>query len=148
MFFFKYGRQRLTGTWWLSQSFAGVIPPATLKKETLMTTAERIKNAKFAEAKKIVREKLLTDNEWLVRGLICLFHRQTEDEKAIEGTKHRNTRGFNSADSNLLTGFAKQWLARNWFSDNQMPILRRKMLKYAGQLARIVRGEEEIAADE
>ncbi len=112
-----------------------------------MTTADRIKSAKFAEAKRIVRDMLATNNEWLVRGMIALYNRQTEDEKAAEGTKYLNCRGFNSADSEILTSFSKQWLARNWLSDKQMGIARRKMAKYAGQLARIARGEEVTAED-
>jgi hypothetical protein len=112
-----------------------------------MDLTTTIKTSKFAVAKGIIREKLLTDNEWLVRGLIALYQRQTEDEKAAEITQYHNSRGFNSADSTILTGFAKQWRQRNWFSDKQIAILRRKMLKYSGQLARIVRGEESVAGD-
>jgi hypothetical protein len=112
-----------------------------------MNTAEMIKTVKFAEAKRIVRDKLATDDRWLVRGMVALYNRQTEDEKAAEGTRHLNRRGFNSADSEILTSFAKQWIARNWLSDKQMGILRRKMAKYAGQLARIARGEEAEATD-
>lgn len=112
-----------------------------------MNTVEQIKSGSFANAKRLVRDKLATDNEWLVRGMVALYNRQTEDEKAAEGTKYLNRRGFNSADSEILTSFAKQWIARNWLSDKQMGILKRKMAKYAGQLARIARGEEATVAD-
>ncbi len=107
-----------------------------------MNTADQIKTVKFAEAKRLVRDKLATNNEWLVRGMMALYARQTEDEKTAENTKYLNRRGFNSADSEILTSFAKQWERRNWLSDKQMGILKRKMAKYAGQLARIARGEE------
>lgn len=107
-----------------------------------MSTAETIKTVKFGEAKSIVRNMLLTNNEWLIRGMIALYNRQTEDEKRAQDTKYLNRRGFNSADSTLLTSFAQQWLSRNWLSDKQMTRLRGKMLKYAGQLAKIARGEE------
>jgi hypothetical protein len=112
-----------------------------------MNTAEMIKTVKFAEAKRIVRDKLATDNQWLVRGMVALYNRQTEDEKAAEGTRYLNRRGFNSSDAIILTSFAKQWQRRAWLSDKQMAILRRKMAKYAGQLARIARGEEVEATD-
>lgn len=110
-----------------------------------MKTAQQIQTAKFADAKKIVREMLLTNNEWLVRGMMALYNRQTSDEVASEDTKHQNARGFNSSDAMILTSFSKQWLARNWLSDNQLAIMRRKMVKYAGQLARIARGEDAAA---
>lgn len=112
-----------------------------------MNTAEKIKSVKFGEAKAIVRQMLLTNNEWLVRGLVALHNRQTEDEKRSQDTKYLNKRGFNSADARLLSSFAAQWKARNWLSDKQMTRMRGMMLKYAGQLARIARGEEVTAAD-
>lgn len=107
-----------------------------------MTTAERIKSVKFQEAKALVRDKLATDPAWLVRGLVCLYNRQTADEQRADDTKHRNTVGFNSADARVLTSLAKTWLRDNWLSDNQMGLARRLMAKYAGQLARVARSEE------
>jgi hypothetical protein len=104
-----------------------------------------IRTGTFANAKQLIRDKILSDNEWMVRGLLAIFARQTEDEKSAEHTKHHNEVGFNGVDSTILTGFAKQWKARNWFSDKQLAILRRKMPKYAGQLARIVRGDRVTA---
>lgn len=105
-----------------------------------MTTAERIKSAGFNEAKKIVRDKLLTDPAWLVRGLLAIYARQTADEQRAEATELHNKVGFNGADANILTGFAKQWQTREWFSDKQMGMLRRLMPKYSAQLVRIARG--------
>lgn len=92
------------------------------------------------DAKEFVKHKLQTDKAWLVRGLMAIFARQTADEQRVEQTTDRNDIGFNSADSEILTSFAKQWGDRNWLSDKQMAILQRKMGKYAGQLVRIARG--------
>lgn len=99
----------------------------------------------FAAAKDHVKNKLANDPRWLVAGLIAIYKRQTEDEQRAEQTELHNNVGFNSADAEILTGFAKQWLTREWFSDKQMAILRRKMGKYAGQLARIAREEPATA---
>lgn len=110
-----------------------------------MNTAEKIKSVKFGEAKSIVRQMLLTNNEWLVRGLVALLARQVEDEITAETTKYRNARGFNSSDAAILTSLGRQWQTRQWLSDRQMTLVRRKMLKYSGQLARIARGEETTA---
>ncbi len=112
-----------------------------------MNTAEKIKSVKFAEAKGIVRQMLLENDEWLVRGLVALHNRQTEDEKRSQDVKYLNKRGFNSADAGLLSSFAEQWKRRNWLSDKQMTRTRGMMLKYAGQLTRIARGEEVAAGD-
>ncbi len=112
-----------------------------------MTTVEKIKAAKFQDAKAMVRDKLATDNAWLVRGLVALFRRQTEDEQRSEDTKYQNKMGFNSADAPVLTSLARQWQERNWLSTPQIGLARRLMGKYSGQLARIARGEEVAAAE-
>ena len=105
-----------------------------------------LKAMSFKEAKNIVRDKLATDPRWLVKGLVAIYKRQTADEQRVEHTELRNQVGFNSADSNMLTGFAKQWMQREWFSDKQIGILKRKMAKYAGQLAKIARDEIPVVA--
>ena len=105
-----------------------------------MKTADHIKAAKPKEAKELVKTMLLINNEWLIRGLMAIYARQTPDEQTAEDTKYHNECGFNSADSMILTSFAKQWKSRNWLSDAQMAILKKKMPKYAGQLAKIAKG--------
>jgi len=109
-----------------------------------MFSKEQILEASPAGAKRMVRQNLLDSNEWLVRGLLCLFERQTEDEKRDEATRHLNRRGFNSADSEKLTSMAKQWLRKSWLSEYQMGFIRRRLLKYAGQLSRVARGEDRV----
>lgn len=108
--------------------------------------ADAVKTAKsFKKAKDIVRG-ILADGqsqrgkEWQVRTMLFLFERQTADEQRAEVTELRNDVGFNSADAEILTSYSKQWLSRNWLSDKQMAILGRKIVKYAGQVARKIRG--------
>jgi hypothetical protein len=114
-----------------------------------MTNAEianAVKNAKsFAKAKEIVRNVLREDKAWQVRTMLFLFERQTASEQQAEQTALHNDVGFNSSDATILTSFAKQWLNREWLSDKQMAILQRKIVKYAGQVTRKIRGEREPA---
>ncbi len=113
-----------------------------------MTNAEitaNIKTATLAGATAIMKDTLVNNNEWLVRGMLVLFARQTEDEKSSLDTRYRNARGFNSSDAFILTSFSKQWNARNWLSDRQLIRMRKLMPKYAAQLARAIRGEDEAA---
>ena len=91
-----------------------------------------------------IRQKLATDNRWLVRALLALYNRQTEDEKDSQAAKYNNCRGFNSADSMILTSFAQQWLRRNWLSNRQLAKMRRLLMKYSKQLVLIAR-EKEVA---
>ena len=103
-----------------------------------------------------IREKLQTNDKWLVRGILAIYARQTADEKQSEQTSHHNGVGFNGTDANILSSFAKQILAweatpeaeRRYptpLSPKQIALARRKMLKYAGQLAKIA---EENNADQ
>lgn len=92
--------------------------------------------------KEEVKEKLATDDKWLVRGLLAIHARQTEEEKATETTKEQNGIGFNGVDANILTDLVNQYKRTNGFlSPRQIALIRKKMVKYAGQLARIANKE-------
>ena len=98
-----------------------------------------------------IREKLVSDDRWLVRGILAIYARQTSDERSNQTTVYQNGIGFNGRDAAILSSFAKQILA--WEATpvedrrysfplsthvkGQLPLARRMMLKYAGQLARI-----------
>jgi hypothetical protein len=93
-----------------------------------------------------IREKLASDDRWLVRGILAVYARQTADEKSSLTTKHHNGIGFNGRDAGILSSFARQILS--WkavenprypqpLSSKQLACARHKMLKYSAQLARI-----------
>lgn len=84
-----------------------------------------------------IRNKLATDNRWLARGILAIYARQTEEEKAIAATLSSNGIGFNGCDSFILSSFAEQLKAGRTLSTKQVVIARKKMLKYAGQLKKI-----------
>ena len=95
----------------------------------------------------MIREKLATDNRWLVRGIVAIYERQTFDEQQSLQTSHDNGVGFNGVDANIMSSFAQQiqrWEKMdptrrypNPLSDKQLAIARKKMGKYAKQLAAI-----------
>lgn len=87
--------------------------------------------------KKMIREKLENDDKWLFRGVVAIYKLQTEEEKATDATKVDNGVGFNGVDAELLSSFAKQLLRKGYLNSNQKFYARKKMLKYAGQLAKI-----------
>lgn len=72
-----------------------------------------------------------------IKALLWMYDFQTDDEKHSERTKQLNGVGFNGVDGEILTSFAKQVIDRNFLSPKQMEILRKKMPKYAGQMAAI-----------
>lgn len=89
-----------------------------------------------------IKAKLSTDDKWLVRGLLAIHARQTEEEKVSETTKEQNGIGFNGVDATILTDMVNQYKRTNGFlSPRQIALIRKKMVKYAGQLARIANKE-------
>lgn len=89
-----------------------------------------------------IAEKLMTNDAWLIRGLLAIYEKQTDDEKNSELTKESNGIGFNAFDATILTDMVKQYKnTRGFLSVRQLAIVRKKMKKYAGQLTRIANGE-------
>lgn len=92
-----------------------------------------------------IKAKLLTDDVWLIRGLIAIFNYQTVYEQSAEMTQEHNKVGFNGVDGHILTAIAKFYQKRNFLSPKQLYIVRKKMGKYAGQLAKIA--EDKVARE-
>lgn len=91
-----------------------------------------------------IKEKLMMgDVRWIERAVIAIFNKQTENEKEVESTNIRNNVGFTGADAKILTSFAKQLLKNKnrHLSDKQLAIAKRRIVKYAGQLAKIANGK-------
>ena len=101
--------------------------------------------AKPKQAKEMIKHNLANSTQWLLRGILAIYSRQTSDEKSAQMTKHHNEIGFNGLDSGILSSFAEQimrWEAmeprfRKYdcpLSPKQLQIAQKKMSKYAGQL--------------
>lgn len=113
--------------------------------------------AKQKWTKQAIKGKLsLTTPEgdaWLVRGMLAILQWQTPDEQAHGQTVEDNGVGFNGVDAEILTSFcdqASRYLVEHpndrdrytrCLSPKQRELARKKMLKYAGQLARISNAE-------
>lgn len=108
-----------------------------------MHKTETIVNATLANARLMIRDNMAENDEWLKRGILAIYKRQTEDEKNAEQTRYDNGIGFGAMDAEILSSFAKQLLKGWTLSPRQMTIARRCMAKYAGQLARIVRANRQ-----
>lgn len=90
-------------------------------------------------------EGLLKTNPIFVeRSIVELFRRQTEDEKQINNATHTNLKGFNKPDARRMTIYAKSIIKRrkerdegNRLDEWQMKDAHKRIMKYAGQLAKI-----------
>lgn len=119
-----------------------------------MYTADQIREANHAKAAEMIRQQLASNDQWLLRGLLAIYRHQTRDEQTAQTTKYHNGVGFTGSDAYILTSFAKQverWQNTpvehrqyaNPLSCKQTTLARKRMLKYAGQLARIVHPKQE-----
>lgn len=100
--------------------------------------------------KEQIKLRLETDDWWVSRAVVAIFNKQTEQEKSSEQTTEHNKVGFSAFDATILTSFAKQIL--KWdreenskysfpLSPKQLVMARKKIVKYAGQLAKIANKE-------
>lgn len=88
-----------------------------------------------------IREKLLTDDLWLCRGLLAIFNCQTASEQVEGQTKEDNGIGFNGVDAFILSSFAEFYKRTGFLTPKQIVIARKKMGKYCGQLTKIANKE-------
>ena len=87
--------------------------------------------------KEDIRQMLEVNDKAVLRGLIRIYERQTEDEKRNQETSYNNKVGFNGSDAPVLTRIATYYLKYGYISLKHIPVVRKKMLKYSGQLANI-----------
>lgn len=71
----------------------------------------------------------------LLRAMLHIFKFQTREEQIDEQTEMNNGVGFTGSDAKLLTSFSKQLIERQNLSEKQMYYVRKKMRKYANQIA-------------
>lgn len=93
--------------------------------------------------KEQVRNILLTNDDQLAKAVVLLYRRQTADEQRVGETRHRNGVGFNGTDAQILSSFAKFYMRTGFLTPKQLFIARKKMPKYAGQLADIANERRE-----
>lgn len=87
-----------------------------------------------------IKEKLMAgDRIWIERAVIAIFNKQTATEQEVETTNRVNGVGFTGADAKILSSFAKQLLKNKnrHLSEKQFVIAKKRIVKYAGQLAKI-----------
>jgi len=89
-----------------------------------------------------IKDQLITDTKWAVRGLLKVYDYQTASEQQIGDTRDHNSVGFTGADGNILSSFAEQVKNGRTLSEKQVTTLHKCMPKYATQLQRIVEGKQ------
>lgn len=84
-----------------------------------------------------IRYLLETNNSAVIRGLIAIYNKQTQDEKIMNETKHSNGVGFTGADAKVLSNMAKYAISKGGLTEKQFIYVKKKIGKYAGQITKI-----------
>ena len=88
-----------------------------------------------------IKNKIINDNLWLFRAVLAIYKYQTLDEKRSGFTRYNNLVGFNASDSTFLSSIAELINSKRNLNEKQIYTTRKKMVKYSGQLAKIVNKE-------
>ena len=88
---------------------------------------------------------LLTRSDKAVgRAILAIYKFQTQTEQAIGHTTDHNGVGFNGVDAEILSSFAQFYQRSGFLTPKQLVLGRRKIMKYAGQLAKIANSKQEV----
>jgi len=94
-----------------------------------------------------VWSKLETNDSQLIKALHKLYDFQTRTEQIARETKYFNGVGFNGTDGKFMSSLATFHTKFGYLSSKQVYCLRKRMRKYAGQLAKIANGELVVPAE-
>lgn len=90
-----------------------------------------------AEIKASIQHLLDTNDRAVVRGLVRIYERQTQSEKAAHTTTESNGVGFTGVDADFLTSLAEKAIKYGSLTPNQLFYARKKVKKYWKQLAEV-----------
>lgn len=87
--------------------------------------------------KENMKEILAKYDDQVCKAVVKIYEYQTSDERVYHETKENNGVGFNGADAAIMSSFAEFYMERGYLSSKQLIIARKKIMKYAAQLAKI-----------
>lgn len=91
--------------------------------------------------KESILDKLDNSEEMVRRSLLRLYAEQTADEQAVGATTVNNGYGFNGVDAEFMSSVARFLTDKGYLSPKQINWTRKKIRKYAGQLATLANSE-------
>jgi hypothetical protein len=95
--------------------------------------------------KDAIRQRLLESRHWVERAIVAIYNRQTADEKGTEQTRWQNGVGFNGPDAHYMSYLARWILSGRHLSGKHLERGRKRVLKYAGQLAEIANDNVKVS---
>lgn len=104
---------------------------------TIQDYYNTVYNQKKVWTKDEIKDHMKNEDAWLYRGILAIYNRQTDNEQFSGETHDLNGMGFNGADAPIMSSFAEFLKKTGFLTPKQQIIARKKMMKYAGQLAEI-----------
>jgi hypothetical protein len=96
-------------------------------------TALKTKKSK----EQVIREQLLTNGRWAVRGLLAIYRYQTVAEQRKGSTLVKNKVGFSAFDAQTMTALAEQVIRGQQLTSSQYKMLHPRIARYSKQLLEI-----------
>lgn len=103
----------------------------------------KTKKERQAKIKQLLAEK----DKAVVRAVVAIYRRQTNDEKLCQLTKETNYQGFCANDASIMSMYAEQILKFGGLTQQQLRIARDRMMRYSRQLAEIAELREQQLKD-
>ena len=98
-------------------------------------------NAMTTWNREMIQALLAEHDNAVTRGLEVIHSLQTADERTTRSTMHSNRVGWSGYDARIMSSLAEFYEKRGYLSAKQLTLARRKMMRYAGQLARVANGK-------
>lgn len=89
--------------------------------------------------KEEIKALLVKSDAAVIRGLIRIHGFQTAEEQSSGQTVEDNGLGFNALDAEFMTEMVIFHKHHGYLTVKQLAIVRKKLLKYAGQLVKIAK---------
>ena len=88
-----------------------------------------------------IKKVIETNDDQVGKMLVKLYNCQTDAEKNGKSTAEANGRGFNKFDAPMLSSLAESYKQYGRLTPKQLELARKRIKKYAGQLAMIANGK-------
>ncbi len=85
-----------------------------------------------------IRTLILTNDQAVKNALVRIYDYQTLQEKLADDTIENNGVGFSGADGRIMSDFAKFYKQNKYLSPKQIGFARKRLVKYSGQILRIM----------
>jgi len=108
-----------------------------MESKKIRATIEKLQGQPYKYKEGEIKQMLLNSNHAVERGIVAIWKRQTEDEKAAEQTRKKNNIGFSAFHARRGTYYANWINSGRHLSGKHVDLGRKLILHYTNQLTKI-----------